>query len=166
MRQRQAAEWFGLPRPNVGEAAPDDDNTATSALAQAFKRACVKFGLGAYLYRLPRQWVEYDAQRKRFTEAALVRLQRLAEENSAPSGLTEAQPAPPDVGTGSNSNRAQVSGNGKVGPTEFWTTVRELGIDKTVAQNVASGAGSCRLRWQKLSSGWLPLAIRPDGPLA
>lgn len=65
----------GVTRSDVGEAAPNDENTATTALAQAFKWACVKFGLGAYLYRLPRLWVEYDAQRKRFTDAALARLQ-------------------------------------------------------------------------------------------
>ena len=66
----------GVTRSDVGEAPPNDENTATTALAQAFKRACVKFGLGAYLYRLPRMWVEYDAQRKRFTDAALARLQQ------------------------------------------------------------------------------------------
>jgi hypothetical protein len=66
----------GVTRSDVGEAPPDDQNTATSALAQAFKRACVKFGLGAYLYRLPRLWVEYDG--KRFTDRALSRLQQAA----------------------------------------------------------------------------------------
>jgi hypothetical protein len=66
----------GVTRSDVGEAPQGDENTATTALAQAFKRACVKFGLGAYLYRLPRQWVDYDAQRKRFTNAAVANLQK------------------------------------------------------------------------------------------
>ena len=57
---------------------PNDQNTATSAIAQAFKRACVKFGLGAYLYRLPKTWAEYDQQRPDFTQEAKARLQRLA----------------------------------------------------------------------------------------
>ncbi len=40
-------------------------NAVTSASAQAFKRACVKFGLGAYLYALPQVWCDYDhAKRK------------------------------------------------------------------------------------------------------
>jgi hypothetical protein len=64
----------GVTRCDVGEASPGDQNTATSAVAQAFKRACVRFGLGAYLYSLPRVWVEYDAQRKGFTTGALARL--------------------------------------------------------------------------------------------
>jgi hypothetical protein len=69
----------GVTRTDVGESNPGDQNTATSALAQAFKRACVKFGLGAYLYRLPGRWEEYDSQRRRFTNTALARLQRLAQ---------------------------------------------------------------------------------------
>ncbi|MGC9335401.1 MAG: Rad52/Rad22 family DNA repair protein [Anaerolineae bacterium] len=68
----------GVTRSDIGEADPEDQNTATSALAQAFKRACVKFGLGAYLYRLPRRWEEYDSQARRFSDAALVRLRQLA----------------------------------------------------------------------------------------
>jgi hypothetical protein len=68
----------GVTRSDIGEADPEDQNTATSALAQAFKRACVKFGLGAYLYRMPRRWEEYDAQARRFSDAALLRLRQLA----------------------------------------------------------------------------------------
>jgi hypothetical protein len=64
----------GVTRSDVGEAPPNDQNTATSAIAQAFKRACVKFGLGAYLYNLPRTWAEYDPQRKQFTPQALAKL--------------------------------------------------------------------------------------------
>jgi hypothetical protein len=42
-----------------------EPNAVTTASAQAFKRACVKFGLGAYLYALPQVWCDYDhAKRK------------------------------------------------------------------------------------------------------
>lgn len=61
----------GVMRADVGEAPTSDENTATISLAQAFKRACVKFGLGAHLYRMPSQWVPYDAQRKRITDEGL-----------------------------------------------------------------------------------------------
>ena len=40
----------------------------TSAEAQAFKRACSKFGLGRYLYDLPILWVGYDEKTGRLTE--------------------------------------------------------------------------------------------------
>jgi hypothetical protein len=48
----------------TGEQWADDDNAATSAEAQAFKRACSCFGLGRYLYYFEGVWVDLD-QRKR-----------------------------------------------------------------------------------------------------
>jgi hypothetical protein len=42
-----------------------EPNAVTTASAQAFKRACVKFGLGAYLYDLPQTWCDYDAQKRK-----------------------------------------------------------------------------------------------------
>jgi len=59
---------MGHTREDVGEADPEDANTYTSAFAQGFKRACAAFGLGRYLYRLPKVWVAYDAQRKKLLE--------------------------------------------------------------------------------------------------
>lgn len=38
----------------------EDDNTATEAYSQAFRRACAKFFLGRYLYDLPRLTLPYD----------------------------------------------------------------------------------------------------------
>jgi hypothetical protein len=55
----------GVTRSSTGEATDSPDGIAgTSAEAQAFKRACAKFGLGRYLYALTPQWVEYDSTRK------------------------------------------------------------------------------------------------------
>jgi hypothetical protein len=44
----------------VGEEWADDENAATRAEAQAFKRACACFGLGRYLYDLGTVWVDLD----------------------------------------------------------------------------------------------------------
>jgi hypothetical protein len=41
-----------------------DENPATSAEAQSFKRACAAFGLGRYLYRLPQIWADLDDKGK------------------------------------------------------------------------------------------------------
>ena len=65
-------------RTDVGETKIDDENAATSSVAQAFKRACVQWGLGLYIYRLPKKWVDYDADRKRITPQAIIELNRLA----------------------------------------------------------------------------------------
>lgn len=44
----------------VGEEWADDENSATRAEAQAFKRACACFGLGRYLYDLEKVWEDLD----------------------------------------------------------------------------------------------------------
>lgn len=58
----------GVAKEDLGECSdPNDPNFWTIASAQAFKRACAAFGLGRYLYSLPRLWADYDPQRKAFT---------------------------------------------------------------------------------------------------
>lgn len=50
---------------STGEDWALDENAATSAEAQAFKRACANFGLGAYLYYYFRGvWVDLDAKKQ------------------------------------------------------------------------------------------------------
>jgi len=44
----------------VGEEWADDENAATRAEAQSFKRACACFGLGRYLYDFDKVWVDLD----------------------------------------------------------------------------------------------------------
>jgi hypothetical protein len=120
----------GVTRCDVGEAAPNEQNTATTALAQAFKRACVKFGMGAYLYRLPRMWVEYDFQRKCFTDAALTRLQRA-------------------ISTGNghgNGNGAHVPMTVPAGEYAGKTLAWLLDHDRAYLARIANGANDAALR--------------------
>ena len=65
-------------REDVGECDARDENAATTAVAQAFKRACAAFGLGRYLYNLPQAWGAYDEQRKAFTDPAAIVAQMYA----------------------------------------------------------------------------------------
>lgn len=67
----------GVTRWDIGEKNSADVNTATSALAQSFKRACVKFGLGRHLYAIESVWVAYDGDRKQFTPQAVQQLKCL-----------------------------------------------------------------------------------------
>ena len=56
---------FGLwSHSGTGEEWADDDNSVTSADAQAFKRACSCFGLGRYFYDVPAIWVDLDQNRQ------------------------------------------------------------------------------------------------------
>ena len=43
----------------------EDENSATEAYSQAFRRACAKFLLGRYLYDLHKLWLPYDPHGKR-----------------------------------------------------------------------------------------------------
>ncbi len=54
-----------------------EENAATSAEAQAFKRACSAFGLGRYLYSVPQVWADYDSAKRQFTPAAVLALREM-----------------------------------------------------------------------------------------
>ena len=77
-----------ITRTSTGEF-DDKDKIAqgTSAEAQAFKRACSKFGLGRYLYDVPIAWVGYDENGRRLTETPT--LERAKPGPSGPSSLPE-----------------------------------------------------------------------------
>ncbi len=42
----------------------EEENAATEAYSQAFRRACAQVALGRYLYDLPKAWVPYDPQKR------------------------------------------------------------------------------------------------------
>jgi hypothetical protein len=70
---------FGVTKSGTGDYPQGaDENPATSAEAQAFKRACAAFGLGRYLYALPQMWVGYDEQKKQIIDVAGVVAQMYA----------------------------------------------------------------------------------------
>lgn len=47
---------------------PDEGDRMKAAFSDALKRAAVKFGIGRYLYHLPRVWADYDSQKKQMKE--------------------------------------------------------------------------------------------------
>lgn len=75
----------------VGEEWADDENSATRAEAQAFKRACACFGLGRYLYDLDKVWEDLDQYNRPMRDPNLP-------ESAIPAHLrrqTRPQAAPP-----------------------------------------------------------------------
>ncbi len=54
---------------------PDGGDRAKSAVSDALKRAAVKFGIGRYLYRFPKQWADYDPQKRQFVKPPAVAVQ-------------------------------------------------------------------------------------------
>jgi len=64
-----ALTLFGVTKSACGDYAPaGDTNPATSAEAQAFKRACAAFGLGRYLYSLGDTWSALTPDGKSFVD--------------------------------------------------------------------------------------------------
>jgi hypothetical protein len=53
----------------------EDENTATEAYSQAFRRACAKFFLGRYLYDLPKLTLPYDPTTR---QIAISKAERIA----------------------------------------------------------------------------------------
>jgi len=65
---RVDGEW--IDKTDVGSPSeqPDDGDKLKAAFSDALKRAAIKLGIGRYLYRLPRQWVDYDPQTRQFKQ--------------------------------------------------------------------------------------------------
>ena len=58
----------GVTRSSTGEENDGGFAPGTAAEAQAFKRACSKFGLGRYLYDVPIDWIDYDEDKRRLVK--------------------------------------------------------------------------------------------------
>ena len=104
----------GVTRTGDGEAllvdngGKPDPNAVTSASAQAFKRACAKFGLGRYLYDLPRVWVDYDPDKRYFTRDALAQLMAMLTDGAPPKSTQQQARASTDGNdSGSNGNNGK-----------------------------------------------------------
>ncbi len=88
---RIGGEWIS--KSDVGSRSdqPDEGDQVKAAFSDSLKRAAVKWGIGRYLYHLPKQWVGYDPDRRSFTESP--RLPDWA----MPNGSDEGQPKAPSV---------------------------------------------------------------------
>jgi hypothetical protein len=58
---------LGATKCDAGEASQEDE-PLKSAVSDALKRCAVHFGVGRYLYYLPRVWAPFDPQKRRFIE--------------------------------------------------------------------------------------------------
>jgi hypothetical protein len=105
---------FGLGSHSAtGEEWADDDNAATAAEAQSFKRACSCFGLGRYLYYFSGTWVDLDDHKRPKTVPKLV-------DWATPEGwqrglrpYTESASKPPGRTTAGNNGNGDCHESGK-----------------------------------------------------
>lgn len=59
---------LGIMHASTGDEDASDENAFANAEAQAFKRACMTFGLGRYLYKLPLTEHAYDKNTRKFVQ--------------------------------------------------------------------------------------------------
>lgn len=93
LRLRIGGEW--IQKVDVGSQSeqPDGGDRMKAAFSDALKRAAVKFGVGRYLYRLPHQWVDYDAQKRAFARTPTLPAMYLPQKKGAPAAAPAQQPA-------------------------------------------------------------------------
>lgn len=118
-----------ITRSDVGESTNSDDERSASrwksATSDAFKRAAVKFGVGAYLYALPQVWADYDADKRRFAPAGLKKLEQgyaqavkrlgLSEPGERSQDTAEAHPEPEEANESFLSNKEASSLHASLG---------------------------------------------------
>jgi hypothetical protein len=107
----------GVTRQAIGEclvatANGAEENAATSAEAQAFKRACAKFSLGRYLYSVPQVWADYDPAKRAFPPAALDALREMLRTGKLPANGGAPADAQGHGGNGGGSGNGANTGNG------------------------------------------------------
>ena len=129
----------GVTRAGDGESPTDDDNAATSAFAQGFKRACSRFRLGRYLYSLPKKWVPYHKETRQITDKGKAELSRLYRDHlsagdAVPRSSRGAEPAPPNgKDAGENGSTPKAGGDG-ARPADYRTESQITYVMRLFAQ--------------------------------
>ncbi len=131
----------GVTRADVGD--DDNENEAVkSAYSDAFKRAAVKFGVGRFLYDLPKMWGKAKPMGKSFIleDGELERLRRMVDE-----ALSSRKPASPPASSGAPRTSVRSGAPAKVAPvkhmldeaaelrkrhSELWSQCSKLGLLK------------------------------------
>jgi hypothetical protein len=94
LRVRFGEDW--VQKADVGNPSqqPDDGDKLKAAFSDSLKRAAVAFGVGRYLYRLPAQWVDYDAQKRKFARPPQLPDWAVPKGKQQPRAKAEPRPEP------------------------------------------------------------------------
>jgi hypothetical protein len=97
-------------RCDVGQCGKDEANGIKAGVSDSFKRAARAWGVGRYLCRIPRQWVAYDPQKKRFTEEPRLPDWAVPKPIASNAARTPSEPA---IGAGTPARPAIVTNSAK-----------------------------------------------------
>jgi hypothetical protein len=131
IRNPQTGEWVW--KWDCGEISSGSEMKAKGDVSDAYKRAGVQWGIGRYLYRLPRVWCDYDEERRQIINPPQL------PEWALPSGkAVDAQ----EAGEGRRVEATEKSEIGpEIGPTDFWRAVYEKGLSREEGQKLLEEAG-------------------------
>lgn len=108
VRAREEGEW--IEKQDVGEG-----DTLKAATSDALKRAAVKFGVGRYLYKLPKVWADLD-ERGQIKDYEAVKARLLSGEATSHEPERPARPVSPrDTGAASTASRGNDPKRGPIG---------------------------------------------------
>ena len=68
IRDSESGDWVWKWDTGLVGRSGDEALSVKASLSDGLKRAAVLWGVGRYLYRLPKSWVAYDSQKRRLTE--------------------------------------------------------------------------------------------------
>jgi hypothetical protein len=104
-------EW--ITREDVGSESeqPDEGDRRKASVSDSLKRAAVKFGVGRYLYALPKQWLDYDPVQKRITGKYKFRPDDLPASPAGPAPAPVSAPAVPSPAPNKNGAELPSTGN-------------------------------------------------------
>jgi hypothetical protein len=125
---------LGVTKCDAGEGGSEDE-VLKSAVSDALKRAAVHFGIGRYLYHLPRVWAPFDAQKRRFTEPP--QISRAAIDHAVRLALAGSGPAP----TATHRGRSVDTNTGEVIEEPAPAPAPESSGDRRVTERAPSAAG-------------------------
>lgn len=114
----------------VAQDGADEAKAAKGSLSDGLKRAAVLWGIGRYLYRLPKTWVAFDKDKKRITEIPALPAWALpaGEKPHKPTAPAHEGPAPAATAS---------EGNGKKnGATAYWELVYRAKLSREEGQAV------------------------------
>jgi hypothetical protein len=139
IRNPETGEWVW--KWDCGEISSESEMKAKGDVSDAYKRAGVQWGIGRYLYRLPRIWCDYDEEKRQIInppqlpEWALPSVKATEE----PTGPSELKVDAQEAGEG---RRAEATEKSEIGPNEFWQAAYALGLSRKEGQKILHKVGN------------------------
>lgn len=160
---RLGDEWIAKEDVGGQSEQPDEGDRRKAAFSDALKRTAVKYGVGRYLYHLPRRWCNYDPQRRIFREKPTLPEWALPGAKTPPPPPPEPEPQPAAATADGARPAPKAEANGKAGAQTVWEAVTSYETKLVAGGLCAPGElqdhlkmnDALAFRWGDDSTHWL-----------